>query len=160
MKQAKPKHARMVLGLYLVSLLMFCLSALWPNIPVLVFSLTYQPLNVTTTAIVDEEEFLVMSELHQVIALPTFPQGRYRLEIATSGGMVAETLTDTGLDTFSLLVGEQTMSLEINELIGEYQLTWRQPSTTYVTLTMTNFVKINSNLLYGVYLEAIQLYQL
>jgi hypothetical protein len=160
MKQPKPKQAIVVLGLYVVSLLLFVMSALIPNTPVLVFSLTYQPLNVATTAIVDEEDFLVFSELNQVITLPTFSEGRYRLEIVTSGGMVLDALTDSGLDTFSLLVGEQTMSLEIDELIGDYQITWRQPTSSSVTLTMTNFVKINGNVLYGVYIEAIQLYQI
>jgi hypothetical protein len=86
MKQPKPKQAIVVLGLYVVSLLLFVMSALIPNTPVLVFSLTYQPLNVATTAIVDEENFLILSALNQTIVLPTFPQGKYRLEITTSGG--------------------------------------------------------------------------
>jgi hypothetical protein len=160
MKQPKPKQAIVIMGLYVVSLLLFVMSALIPNTPVLVFSLTYQPLNVATTAIVNEEDFLVFSELNQGITLPNFPQGRYRLEIVTTGGMVAEALADSGLDTFRLVVGEQTMSLEIDELIGDYQITWWQPSSLSLTLTLTNFVKINDSLLYGVFVEAIELYQM
>jgi hypothetical protein len=160
MKQPKPKQAIVVLGLYVVSLLLFVMSALIPNTPVLVFSLTYQPLNVATTAIVNEENFLILSALNQTIVLPTFPQGKYRLEITTSGGVVVEALTDTGLATFTLAVGDQSMGLEVDDLIGEYPITWRQPSSLSLTLTLTNFVKINDSLLYGVFVEAIELYQM
>jgi hypothetical protein len=125
-----------------------------------VFSLTYQPLNVTTTATVDAEEFLVLSELNQVIELPSFPQGRYRLDLVTSGGMVAESPMDSGLPTFTLMAGEQTTAINIDDLIGQQQVTWQQPTTSSIILTLTNFAKINGNLFYGVYIQNIQLYKI
>jgi hypothetical protein len=160
MKQPKPKQPFIIVGLYVVSLVLFFISSLLRSIPVLVFSLTYQPLNVTTTATVDEEEFLVLSELNQVIELPSFPQGRYRLDLVTSGGMVSESLIDFGLPTLTLVAGEQTTAIEIHDLIGEQQVTWQQTTTSSVILTMTNFVKINGNLFYGVYVQDIQMYKI
>ena len=52
------------------------------------------------------------------------------------------------------------MTIEIDELIGDHQVTWRQMSTSSVTLTFTNFVKINDSLLYGVYVQDIRLYKI
>ena len=160
MKQPKPKQALVAMGLYVVSLLLLFLSVFFRSIPVLVFSLTYQPLNVSTTAIVDEEDFLFFSELNQEIVLPSFPQGEYRLHVSTSGGVVVETLIDSGLSTITLVTGEQTLAIEIDELIGEHQLSWRQSSSSSVVLTFTNFVKINGSLLYGVYVQDIRLYKI
>ena len=160
MKPPKPKQAFVKMGLLVVSLLMLWMSVFIRPTPVLVFSLTYQPLNVTTTASVDEENILVFSELNQEIALPSFPPSKYRLDIATSGGMVVETLTDSNLSTLTLVVGEQTMAIEIDELIGDNQLSWRQYAPSSVVLTFTNFVKINDSLLYGVYVQDIRLYKI
>jgi hypothetical protein len=148
------------MGLYVVSLLLLFLSVFFRSIPVLVFSLTYQPLNVSTTAIVDQEDILFFSELNQEIVIPSFPQGEYRLHVATAGGMVVETLIDSGLSTITLVTGEQTLAIEIDELIGEHQLSWRQSSSSSVVLTFTNFVKINGSLLYGVYVQDIRLYKI
>lgn len=160
MKQPKPKPAFVAMGLFVISLLLFWMLAFIRPTPVLVFSLTYQPLNVTTNASVDEENVLVFSELNQEIALPSFPQGEYCLQVASSGGMVVESLTDSGLSTLTLVVGEQTMAIEMDELIGEHQLSWRQSSPSSVVLTFTNFVKINDSLLYGVYIEDIRVYKI
>ena len=160
MKQSKSKQPIIIAGLYVVSLVLFFTSSLFQSIPVLVFSLTYQPLNVTTTATVDAEEFLVLSELNQVIELPSFPQGRYRLDLVTSGGMVAESPMDSGLSTFTLVAGEQTTAIDIDDLIGQQQVTWQQPTTSSIILTLTNFAKINGNLFYGVYIQNIQLYKI
>ena len=162
MKQPIPKQPIISAGLYFLSLVLFIISALFRPIPipVLVFSLTYQPLNVITTATVDEQDFLVLSEFNQVIELPFFPQGRYRLDLVTSGGMVSESLSDSGLPTFTLAAGEQTMAIDINELIGEHQVTWQQTTTSSIILTLTNFAKINGNLFYGVYIQDIQLYKI
>jgi hypothetical protein len=109
---------------------------------------------------VDAEEFLVMSELNQVIELPSFPQGRYRLDLVTSGGMVAETPIDSGLPTFTLVAGEETMAIDIDDLIGQQQVTWQQTTTSSVILTLTNFAKIDGDLLYSVYVQDIQLYKI
>jgi hypothetical protein len=159
MKPTKPKQALVAMGLYVVSLLLLLMSAFVKRPPVLVFSLSYQPLNVTTTASV-EEDGLVFSELNQRIALPSFPQGMYRLYVATSGGMVVETLTDSGLSTLTLVAGEQSMAIEMDELIGEHQRSWRQASASSVVLSFTNFVKINNSLLYGIYVQDIRLYKI
>jgi hypothetical protein len=159
MKPTKPKQALVAMGLYVVSLLLLLMSAFVKRPPVLVFSLSYQPLNVTTTASV-EEDGLVFSELNQRIALPSFPQGMYRLYVATSGGMVVETLTDSGLSTLTLVAGEQSMAIEMDELIGEHQRSWRQTSASSVVLSFTNFVKINNSLLYGIYVQDIRLYKI
>jgi len=159
MKPTKPKQTLVAMGLYVVSLLLLLMSAFVRRPPVLVFSLSYQPLNVTTTASV-EEDGLVFSELNQRIALPSFPQGMYRLYVATSGGMVVETLTDSGLSTLTLVAGEQSMAIEMDELIGEHQRSWRQPSASSVVLSFTNFVKINNSLLYGIYVQDIRLYKI
>jgi hypothetical protein len=160
MKPPKPKQTFVAMGLLVVGLLLLLVSVFFRSTPALVFSLTYQPLNVSTTAIVDEEDFLFFSELNQEIVLPSFPQGEYRLHVATSGGVVVETLIDSGLSTLTLVTGEQTMAIEMDELIGEHQLSWRQPSSSSVVLTFTNFVKINGNLLYGVYIEDIRVYKI
>jgi len=160
MKHPKPKQSLVVLGLYVVSLLLFLTSTFVRTTPVLVFNLTYQPLNVSTNAIVDDEDLLGFLELNQVIELPSFPQGEYRLHVVTSGGMVVETLIDSGLSTLTLVVREQTMTMEIDQLIGDHQVTWRQPFFSSVVLTFTNFVKINDSLLYGVYIQDIRLYKI
>ena len=160
MKPPKPKQTFVAMGLLVVGLLLLLVSVFFRSTPALVFSLTYQPLNVSTTAIVDEEDFLFFSELNQEIVLPSFPQGEYRLHVATSGGVVVETLIDSGLSTLTLVTGEQTMAIEMDELIGEHQLSWRQPSSSSVVLTFTNFVKINSSILYGVYIEDIRVYKI
>ena len=75
-------------------------------------------------------------------------------------GGVVEALTDTGFATLTLAAGNQSMGLEVDELIGEYPITWWQSSSLSLTLTLTNFVKINDSLLYGVFVEAIELYQM
>jgi hypothetical protein len=160
MKPPKPKQPFVAMGLLVVGLLLLLVSVFFRSTPALVFSLTYQPLNVSTTAIVDEEDFLFFSELNQEIVLPSFPQGEYRLHVATSGGVVVETLIDSGLSTLTLVTGEQTMAIEMDELIGEHQLSWRQPSSSSVVLTFTNFVKINGSILYGVYIEDIRVYKI
>jgi hypothetical protein len=160
MKPPKPKQTFVAMGLLVVGLLLLLVSVFFRSTPALVFSLTYQPLNVSTTAIVDEEDFLFFSELNQEIVLPSFPQGEYRLHVATSGGVVVETLIDSGLSTLTLVTGEQTMAIEMDELIGEHQLSWRQTSSSSVVLTFTNFVKINSSILYGVYIEDIRVYKI
>ena len=160
MKPPKPKQTFVAMGLLVVGLLLLLVSVFFRSTPALVFSLTYQPLNVSTTAIVDEEDFLFFSELNQEIVLPSFPQGEYRLHVATSGGVVVETLIDSGLSTLTLVTGEQTMAIEMDELIGEHQLSWRQPSSSSVVLTFTNFVKINGSILYGVYIEDIRVYKI
>ena len=160
MNQPKPKQPFIIVGLYLVSLVLFFTSSLFRSIPVLVFSLTYQPLNVTTTATVDEDDFLVFSELNQTIELPVFSQGRYRLDLLTSGGVVIESLIDSGLSTFNLVAGGQIMVIELHDLISQQQITWHQTTTSSVILTMTNFAKINGNLLYGVYVQNIQIYKI
>ena len=159
MKRTKPKQALVAMGLYVVSLLLLLMSAFVIRPPVLVFSLSYQPLNVTTTASV-EDDGLVFSELNQEIVLPSFPQGEYRLHVATSGGVVVETLIDSGLSTITLVTGEQSMAIEMDELIGERQLSWRQTTTSSLTLIFTNFVKINGSLLYCVYVQDIRLYKI
>jgi hypothetical protein len=160
MKPPKPKQTFVAMGLLVVGLLLLLVSVFFRSTPALVFSLTYQPLNVSTTAIVDEEDFLFFSELNQEIVLPSFPQGEYRLHVSTSGGVVVETLIDSGLSTLTLVTGEQTMAIEMDELIGEHQLSWRQTSSSSVVLTFTNFVKINSSILYGVYIEDIRVYKI
>ena len=160
MKQPKPKQAFVVVGLYGVSFILFVLSLLFRNSPVLVFALTYQPLNVTTTAEVDEEDFLILLELNQVIEFPIFSPGMYRIDISTTGGIVVESLTETGLSVLTLDAGNQEFQIEIDDLIGNQQVTWRQSSTASITLTMTNFVKINDSLLYGIYVQDIQIYKI
>ena len=160
MKPPKPKQTFVAMGLLVVSLLLLWMSVFFRSTPALVFSLTYQPLNVSTTASVDEENVLVFSELNQEIVLPSFPQGEYRLHVATSGGVVVDTLIDSGLSTITLVTGEQSMAIEMDELIGEHQLSWRQTSSSSVVLTFTNFVKINSSILYGVYIEDIRVYKI
>jgi hypothetical protein len=160
MKPPKPKQTFVAMGLLVVSLLLLWMSVFFRSTPALVFSLTYQPLNVSTTAIVDEEDYLFFSELNQEIVLPSFPPSEYRLDIAISGGMVVETLIDSSLSTLTLVVGEQTMMIEMDELIGEYQRSWRQTNTSSVTLIFTNFVKINDSLLYGVYVQDIRVYKI
>ena len=124
------------------------------------FALTYQPLNVTTTAEVDEEDFLILLELNQVIEFPIFSPGMYRIDISTTGGIVVESLTETGLSVLTLDAGNQEFQIEIDDLIGNQQVTWRQSSTASITLTMTNFVKINDSLLYGIYVQDIQIYKI
>ena len=52
------------------------------------------------------------------------------------------------------------MAIEIDELIGDHQLSWRQYAPSSVVLTFTNFVKINYSLLYGVYVQDIRLYKI
>jgi hypothetical protein len=160
MKTPKPKQPFVAMGLLVVGLLLLLVSVFFRSTPALVFSLTYQPLNVSTTAIVDEEDFLFFSELNQEIVLPSFPQGEYRLHVATSGGVVVDTLIDSGLSTITLVTGEQSMAIEMDDLIGEHQLSWRQTSSSSVVLTFTNFVKINSSILYGVYIEDIRVYKI
>jgi hypothetical protein len=160
MNQPKPKQAFMIVGLYGVSFILFVLSFLFRSSPVLVFALTYQPLNVTTTAEVDEEDFLIMSELNQVIELPMLDQGRYRLDISTIGGLVVDSLTETGLSALTLLGENQEIPIEIDDLISNQQVTWRQSTTASITLTMTNFVKINDSLLYAVYVQDIHIYKI
>jgi hypothetical protein len=160
MNQPKPKQTFMVVGLYGVSFILFVLSVLFRNSPVLVFALTYQPLNVTTTAVVDEEDFLILSELNQVIEFPIFSPGLYRLDISTTGGIVAESLTETGLSALTLDADNQEFPIEIDDLVGSHQVTWRQSNTASITLTMTNFVKINNGLLYAVYVQDIQIYKI
>jgi hypothetical protein len=160
MNQPKPKQAFMIVGLYGVSFILFVLSFLFRSSPVLVFALTYQPLNVTTTAEVDEEDFLILSELNQVIELPMLDQGRYRLDISTIGGVVVDSLTETGLSALTLLAENQEFPIEIDELIGSQEVTWRQSTTASITLTMTNFVKINDSLLYAVYVQDIHIYKI
>jgi hypothetical protein len=160
MNQPKPKQAFMIVGLYGVSFILFVLSFLFRSSPVLVFALTYQPLNVTTTAEVDEEDFLILSELNQVIELPMLDQGRYRLDISTIGGVVLDSLTETGLSALTLLAENQEFPIEIDELIGSQEVTWRQSTTASITLTMTNFVKINDSLLYAVYVQDIHIYKI
>jgi hypothetical protein len=160
MKTPKPKQAFVGLGLYMVSLLLLLISAFIHSPPVLVFSLSYQPLNITTTATIDEENFLVLSELNQEIGLPMFPQGQYRLEVVTSGGMVVESLADSGVSVLTLVVDEKTMAMNVDTLIGEHQLTWWQASSSSLTITMTNFVNINGSLRYGIYIQDIRLYKI
>ena len=160
MKQPKPKQVFFVKGLYVASFILFVLSLLFRSAPVLVFALTYQPLNVTTTAEVDEENFLILSELNQVIELPTLAQGRYRLDISTTGGFVVDSLIETGLSALTLFSVNQQLPIEIDDLVGNQQVTWRHSNLASITLTMTNFVKINHNLLYGVYVEDIQIYKI
>jgi hypothetical protein len=159
MKQSKPKQAILVMGLYLVSLMLFLVSPYFMTSPVLVFSLSLQPLNVTTTATI-EDDVLFFSELNQMIELPVFPQGEYRLEMALTGGVVVEALTDSGLSPITLSVTEQTMGIEIDDLMGTYQILWRQNNVSSVTLAMTNFVKISSSLFYGVYIQSIQVFKM
>jgi hypothetical protein len=160
MKQPKPKQPIIVAGLFVVSFLMFFIASLIRIPPVLVFSLTFQPLNITTTAMVDEDGFLFLSETNQVIELPTLPQGIYQIDLTTSGGMVVDSLTDTGLATLTLMTNHFPFEIEINDLIGFQQFTWYQSTTSSVTLTMTNFVKINDSLLYGVYIQDIRIYKI
>jgi hypothetical protein len=160
MNQPKPKQAFVIVGLYGVSFILLVLSLLVRSAPVLVFELTYQPLNVTTTADVDEGDFLIFSELNQVIELPTLDQGRYRLDVSTSGGIVVDSVTETGQSALTLLAENQEFPIEIDELIGSQQVTWRQSTLSSVTLTMTNFVKINHSLLYAVYVQDIQIYKI
>jgi hypothetical protein len=160
MNQPKLKQTFVVVVLYGVSFILFVLSLWFRGAPVLVFALTYQPLNVTTTAEVDEGDFLIFSELNQVIELPTLEQGRYRLDVSTTGGIVVESLTETGLSALTLDVGDLDFQIEIDNLIGNQQVTWRQSSTASITLTMTNFVKINDSLLYGIYVQDIQIYKI
>jgi hypothetical protein len=160
MKQPKPKQAIIVMGLYIVSLILFFILSLIRSTPVLIFSLTYQPLNVTTTAIVDDEDFLILSDLNQVIEFPIFSQGMYRMDISTSGGVVVESLTETELPTLTLIADNQAFPIQINDLIGNHHVTWQQSTTSSVTLIMTNFVKINHSLLYGVYVQDIRMYKI
>lgn len=160
MKQPKPKQPIIVAGLYVVSFLMFFIASLRRPLPVLVFSLTFQPLNITTTAMVDEDGFLFLSETNQVIELPTLPQGIYQIDLTTVGGMVVDSLTDTGLATLTLMANHLPFEIEINDLIGVQQFTWYQSTTSSVILTMTNFVKINDSLLYGLYIQDIRIYKI
>ena len=160
MKQPKPKQPIIVAGLYVVSFLMFFIASLRRPLPVLVFSLTYQPLNITTSAMVDEDGFLFLSETNQVIELPTLLQGIYQIDLTTVGGMVVDSLTDTGLATLTLMANHLPFEIEINDLIGVQQFTWYQSTTSSVILTMTNFVKINDSLLYGLYIQDIRIYKI
>jgi hypothetical protein len=160
MKQPKPKQPIIVAGLYVVSFLMFFIASLRRPLPVLVFSLTYQPLNITTSAMVDEDGFLFLSETNQVIELPTLLQGIYQIDLTTVGGMVVDSLTDTGLATLTLMANHLPFEIEINDLIGVQKFTWYQSTTSSVILTMTNFVKINDSLLYGLYIQDIRIYKI
>jgi hypothetical protein len=159
MKQPKPKQPIIVAGLYLVSFLLFFIASFLRSTPVLVFSLTYQPLNITTTATADDG-FIIFSELNQSIELPIFVKGTYRFELTTSGGIVVDSFVDTGLATFTLTSGQQTLIIDIHDLIGEQNLIFQQLTASSLTLTMTNFVNINQNLFYGMYVQDIQVYKI
>jgi hypothetical protein len=159
MKQPKPKQPIIVAGLYLVSFLLFFIASFLRSTPVLVFSLTYQPLNITTTATADDG-FIILSELNQNIELPIFAKGTYRFELTTSGGIVVDSFVDNGLATFTLTAGQQTLIIVIHDLIGEQHLIFQQSTASSLTLTMTNFVNINQNLFYGMYVQDIQVYKI
>jgi hypothetical protein len=159
MKQPKPKQPIIVAGLYLVSFLLFFIASFLRSTPVLVFSLTYQPLNITTTATADDG-FIIFSELNQSIELPIFVKGTYRFELTTSGGIVVDSFVDTGLAIFTLTAGQQTLIMDIHDLIGEQNLIFQQLTASSLTLTMTNFVNINQNLFYGMYVQDIQVYKI
>jgi hypothetical protein len=71
-----------------------------------------------------------------------------------------DSVTETGQSALTLLAENQEFPIEIDELIGSQQVTWRQSTLSSVTLTMTNFVKINHSLLYAVYVQDIQIYKI
>jgi len=158
MKPSKAPIPIIILSLFLVSLISLYLGYLLKPLPVEIFRLSFDPLNVETNANINQdEETITFQELNETLIISNLNQGLFQMSLTFSGGTIMDEV-DLGLPSLVMLINQKPISINITALIQTYQHGWVQLTPGNLTIQFQNFVKIEEQM-YSLILSDITILQ-
>ena len=158
MKPSKAPIQIIILSLFLVSLIGLYLGYLLKPLPVEIFRLSFDPLNVETNANINlDEETITFQELNETLIISNLNHGLFQMSLTFSGGTIVDDL-DVGLPSLVMLINQKPISINITALIQTYQHGWVQLTSGNLTIQFQNFVKIEEQM-YSLILSDITILQ-
>ncbi len=158
MKPSKAPIPIIILSLFLVSLISLYLGYLLKPLPVEIFRLSFDPLNVETNANINQdEETITFQELNETLIISNLNQGLFQMSLTFSGGTIMDEV-DLGLPSLVMLINQKPISINITALIQTYQHGWVQLTPGNLTIQFQNFVKIEEQM-YSLILSDITIWQ-
>ncbi|MEN9819868.1 MAG: hypothetical protein RL379_646 [Bacillota bacterium] len=158
MKPSKAPIPIIILSLFLVSLISLYLGYLLKPLPVEIFRLSFDPVNVETNANINQdEETITFQELNETLIISNLNQGLFQMSLTFSGGTIMDEV-DLGLPSLVMLINQKPISINITALIQTYQHGWVQLTPGNLTIQFQNFVKIEEQM-YSLILSDITIWQ-
>jgi|1048.fasta_scaffold00714_2 hypothetical protein len=146
MKRFRLSLEKLTLPIFLVSLISLYLGYILKPAPLKVFQLSFETLNVETTAFINlEEETITFDEVNQTLRLANLNQGLFQMYITFAGGTIVDEI-DLSLPTFVFQINQKSIPIHISELILTYQHGWVQLESGNFTIHFQNFVKIEEQM--------------
>jgi len=146
MKRFRLSLEKLILPIFLVSLISLYLGYILKPAPLKVFQLSFETLNVETTAFINlEEETITFDEVNQTLRLANLNQGLFQMYITFAGGTIVDEI-DLSLPTFVFQINQKSIPIHISELILTYQHGWVQLESGNFTIHFQNFVKIEEQM--------------
>lgn len=147
------------IGLYFFSGFSFLIAFYLQPLPLEIFRLQFDPLNVTTTATVNsEEETIAFDTLNQSLTVPSLPRGILKVTFAFSGSFLTNESADEALP-FLLTLNQVTIPLNLTTTPTMIVHGWFHSNGDDLILQFVNFVKIEGQRMYGVYLQSLTIHQ-
>lgn len=158
MKPSKAPIPIIILSLFLVSLISLYLGYLLKPLPVEIFRLSFDPLNVETNANINQDqETITFQELNETLIISNLKQGLFQMSLTFSGGTIMDEV-DLGLPSLVMLINQKPICINITALIQTYQHGWVQLTPGNLTIQFQNFVKIEEQM-YSLILSDITILQ-
>ena len=124
-----------------------------------IFQLSFEPLNVETNANVNlEENSITFEDIQQSLTISNLPQGILKVSLTFTGGVMLDEV-DLALPALLFVINQQSISIEIHELVHRYDHHWVQLQRGDFTIHLQNFVKIEEQM-YSLILSDISIIQL
>lgn len=137
---------KLTIPIFFVSLISLYLGYILKPVPLKVFQLSFEPLNVETNALINfEEETITFDNVNQTLSLTNLNQGLFQMSITFSGGTIVDAI-DLSLPTFVFQINQKSNPIDISELILTYQHWWVQLEPGNFTIHFQNFVKIEEQM--------------
>lgn len=147
------------IGLYFLSGLSFIFAFYLKPLPTEIFRLQFDPLNVTTNATVDYgEETIAFDTLNQSLTVSSLPRGILKVSFAFSGSFLTSESQDETIP-FLLTVNQVSIPLNLTTTPTMMVHGWFHSPGGDLILQFVNFVKIEGQRMYGVYLETLIIHQ-
>lgn len=135
-----------IISLYIISLISFYFAYLLKPLPVEIFRLSFDPLNVETNARVEQDnETINLENLQHMITISNIPPGLYDMRITFSGGVIVDA-NDNGLEPIRFVINQQSISISLSSIIETYDHYWLQLDSGSVSIVLDNFVKIEEQM--------------
>jgi hypothetical protein len=147
------------IGLYVLSGFSFFIAFYLQPLPIEIFRLQFNPLNVTTNAIVDyDDETIAFDTLNQTLTVSSLPIGLLKVTFSFSGSFLTNESADEAVP-FLLTLNQVTIPLNLTTTPTMIVHGWFHSNGDDLILQFVNFVKIEGQRIYGVYLESLTIHQ-